>query len=178
CAPGEGGPFVEGGAIRWPDGRLPVNTHGGQLSEAFIHGYNNLTEAVRQVRGTSSCQVAGAEGVFVAAAASDPYGALLLCRGADARDASAPPAGARHARVLGRVPAPRAAHPALRALCSGALRATSRVSLVRLAALRLVHRGWSRPRVQLDRRPSPHPAGVRSAPAVRGGPSPARRGTV
>ena len=80
CAPGEGGPFVEGGAIRWPDGRLPVNTHGGQLSEAFIHGYNNLTEAVRQVRGTSSCQVAGAEVVFVAAAASDPHGALLLCR--------------------------------------------------------------------------------------------------
>jgi acetyl-CoA acetyltransferase len=80
CALGEGGPFVAGGAIRWPDGRLPVNTHGGQLSEAFIHGYNNLTEAVRQVRGTSSCQVAGAEVVFVAAAASDPYGALLLSR--------------------------------------------------------------------------------------------------
>ena len=80
CAPGEGGPFVEDGAIRWPAGRLPVNTHGGQLSEAFIHGYNNLTEAVRQVRGTSSCQVADAEVVFVAAASSDPYGALLLSR--------------------------------------------------------------------------------------------------
>jgi acetyl-CoA acetyltransferase len=80
CAPGEGGPFVEDGAIRWPAGRLPVNTHGGQLSEAFIHGYNNLTEAVRQVRGTSSCQVTDAEVVFVAAASSDPYGALLLSR--------------------------------------------------------------------------------------------------
>jgi acetyl-CoA acetyltransferase len=80
CAPGEGGPFVAGGAIRWPDGRLPVNTNGGQLSEAFIHGYNNLLEAVRQVRGTSTSQVRDAELVFAAAAASDPSGALLLCR--------------------------------------------------------------------------------------------------
>ena len=80
CAPGEGGPFVEDGAIRWPDGRLPVNTHGGQLSEAFIHGFNNLTEAVRQLRGESTCQVPDAEIVFVAAAASDPSGALLLAR--------------------------------------------------------------------------------------------------
>jgi acetyl-CoA acetyltransferase len=80
CQSGEGGPFAASGAIRWPDGRLPVNTHGGQLSEAFIHGYNNLTEAVRQVRGTSTCQVPDAELVFVAAASSDPYGALLLGR--------------------------------------------------------------------------------------------------
>ena len=80
CAPGEGGPFVASGAIRWPGGRLPVNTHGGQLSEAFVHGYNNLTEAVRQVRGTSTCQAPDAALVFVAAAASDPYGAVLLGR--------------------------------------------------------------------------------------------------
>jgi len=80
CAPGEGGPFAAGGAIQWPDGRLPVNTHGGQLSEAFIHGFNNLTEAVRQLRGTSTCQVPDAELVLVAAASSDPYGALLLRR--------------------------------------------------------------------------------------------------
>jgi acetyl-CoA acetyltransferase len=80
CPPGEGGRFVEDGAIRWPDGRLPVNTHGGQLSEAFVHGFNNLLEAVRQLRGISSCQVPDAEVVFVAAAASDPYGALLLRR--------------------------------------------------------------------------------------------------
>src|SRR5262249_15068003 len=80
CTPGEGGAFVADGAIRWPDGRLPVNTHGGQLSEAFIHGFTNLNEAVRQLRGTSTCQVADAEVAFVAAAASDPSGALLLGR--------------------------------------------------------------------------------------------------
>ncbi len=80
CAVGESGGFVEGGAIRGPHGRLPVNTHGGQLSEAFIHGFNNWNEAVRQIRGTSTCQVPDAELVLVAAASSDPYGAVLLAR--------------------------------------------------------------------------------------------------
>jgi acetyl-CoA acetyltransferase len=78
CGEGESGGFVEGGALRAPHGRLPVNTHGGQLSEAFIHGFNNWNEAVRQLRGTSTCQVPDAEIVFVAAASSDPYGAVLL----------------------------------------------------------------------------------------------------
>ncbi|HYC21556.1 MAG TPA: lipid-transfer protein, partial [Candidatus Bathyarchaeia archaeon] len=44
---GEGGPFVENGGLAWPDGRLVCNTNGGQLSEAFIHGFNNTIEAVR-----------------------------------------------------------------------------------------------------------------------------------
>jgi acetyl-CoA acetyltransferase len=78
CGEGEGGPFVEGGRLRGPAGDLPVNTHGGQLSEAFIHGFNNWNEAVRQLRGTSTCQVPDAALVLVAAASSDPYGAVLL----------------------------------------------------------------------------------------------------
>ncbi|MDQ1520184.1 MAG: 17-hydroxy-3-oxo-4-pregnene-20-carboxyl-CoA lyase [Actinomycetota bacterium] len=81
CAPGEGGPFIESGATRWPDGALPVNTHGGSNGEAFIHGVNHLPEAVRQVRGTSCNQVVGAEVAFVCGAISDPSGAVLL--GAD-----------------------------------------------------------------------------------------------
>jgi acetyl-CoA acetyltransferase len=81
CGEGESGAFVEGGRLRGPDGRLPVNTHGGQLSEAFIHGFNNWNEAVRQLRGTSTCQVPDAEVVLVAAASSDPYGAVLLANG-------------------------------------------------------------------------------------------------
>jgi acetyl-CoA acetyltransferase len=78
CAPGEGGPFIESGATRWPDGTLPVNTHGGSNAEAFIHGVNHRPEAVRQLRGTACNQVAGAEIAFVCGAISDPSGAVLL----------------------------------------------------------------------------------------------------
>jgi acetyl-CoA acetyltransferase len=78
CGRGEGGPFIEQGATRWPDGALPVNTHGGSNGEAFIHGVNHLPEAVRQVRGTAVSQVAGAELAFVCGAISDPSGAVLL----------------------------------------------------------------------------------------------------
>ncbi|MDQ1481125.1 MAG: hypothetical protein QOI44_1986 [Actinomycetota bacterium] len=78
CAVGEGGPLIETGATRWPDGVLPVNTHGGSNAEAFIHGVNHLPEAVRQLRGTACNQVAGAEIAFVCGAISDPSGAVLL----------------------------------------------------------------------------------------------------
>jgi acetyl-CoA acetyltransferase len=81
CAMGEGGPFIESGATRWPDGALPVNTHGGSNGEAFVHGANHLPEAVRQIRGHACNQVAGAELAFVCGAISDPSGAVLL--GAD-----------------------------------------------------------------------------------------------
>ena len=57
---GEGGPFVEGGGMRWDGGSLPVNTSGGHLSEAYLQGMNQLIESVRQVRGTSTAQVADA----------------------------------------------------------------------------------------------------------------------
>jgi acetyl-CoA acetyltransferase len=52
CGFGESGDFVKDGALR-ADGRLPTNTHGGQLSEAYIHGVNGIVEAVKLVRGTS-----------------------------------------------------------------------------------------------------------------------------
>ena len=81
CERGEGGPFIESGATRWPDGALPVNTHGGSNGEAFIHGVNHLPEAVRQLRGTACNQVVGAQLAFVCGAVSDPSGAVLL--GAD-----------------------------------------------------------------------------------------------
>jgi acetyl-CoA acetyltransferase len=65
CAPGESGEFVASGAIRWPDGKMPINTSGGQLSEAYVHGMNLLIEGVRQLRGQSTAQVAGAKTCLV-----------------------------------------------------------------------------------------------------------------
>jgi len=80
CDRGEGGAFVENGGLAWPDGRLVCNTNGGQLSEAFIHGFNNTVEAVRQIRGTSTTQVDDCELAFIAGGNTDPTGAALLCR--------------------------------------------------------------------------------------------------
>jgi acetyl-CoA acetyltransferase len=80
CKRGEGGPFVEDGGIEWPDGRLPVNTHGGSLSEAYIHGMNHVLEGVRQMRGTSTCQVPGAERALVTGGPDVPTSALVLRR--------------------------------------------------------------------------------------------------
>jgi acetyl-CoA acetyltransferase len=80
CPRGEGGPFVQDGGLAWPDGRLVCNTNGGQLSEAFIHGFNNTLEAVRQIRGTSTAQVDGCRLAFVAGGNTDPTGAVILAR--------------------------------------------------------------------------------------------------
>ena len=72
--------MIESGATAWPDGALPVNTHGGSNGEAFIHGVNHIPEAVRQIRGTSTSQVDGAEIALVTGAITDPSGAVLLGR--------------------------------------------------------------------------------------------------
>lgn len=79
CGPGEAGAFVANGGIG-PGGLLPVNTSGGSLSEVYLHGINLVTEAVRQLRGTATTQIAGAENCLVTTCDSTPNGALLLRR--------------------------------------------------------------------------------------------------
>jgi acetyl-CoA acetyltransferase len=73
CGPGEAKDFIKEGNLDI-DGALPTNTHGGLLGEGYIHGVNNILEAVRQLRGTAVNQVPDAEHVLVAAGRS---GAIL-----------------------------------------------------------------------------------------------------
>ena len=70
--------FVLDGAFK-PDGRLPTNTHGGQLSEAYIHGVNGVVEAARLVRGTSVNQPPkDVKNVLVTSGVGVPTGGALL----------------------------------------------------------------------------------------------------
>lgn len=71
----------EGQAWRWllengvgPTSRLPINTNGGHLSEAYVHFFNMLEEGVRQCRGTSTGQVADVRNVLCC---SGPTAVLL-----------------------------------------------------------------------------------------------------
>lgn len=85
CEKGEGGAFVESGAIRYSPqrraGTIPVNTHGGQLSEAYIIGMTHIVEGVEQMRGTAINQVADAELALVTGGpASLPVSGLILGR--------------------------------------------------------------------------------------------------
>ncbi|MCX5387666.1 lipid-transfer protein [Streptomyces sp. NBC_00083] len=73
CGPGEGADFVAADAV-------PLNTHGGQLGEAYLHGMNGIAEGVRQIRGTSVNQIPGAAHVLVTAGTGVPTSGLVLGR--------------------------------------------------------------------------------------------------
>jgi acetyl-CoA acetyltransferase len=61
-------------------GELPINTSGGLLGEAYIHGMNGITEVVRQIRGASCNQVAGVEHALVTAGTGVPTSGLILSK--------------------------------------------------------------------------------------------------
>jgi acetyl-CoA acetyltransferase len=71
CGKGEAADFVAGE-------RLPLNTHGGQLGEAYLHGMNGIAEAVRQLRGTAVNQIPGARRTLVTAGTGVPTSGLVL----------------------------------------------------------------------------------------------------
>ena len=77
CEPGEAKDYVKDGALG-VGGRLPSNTHGGQLSESYIHGINGVNEGVRLVRGTSVNQPKKNDHVLVTAGVGVPTSAMVL----------------------------------------------------------------------------------------------------
>jgi acetyl-CoA acetyltransferase len=77
CGRGEAKDFIADGNIELGGG-LPVNTHGGQLGEAYLHGMNGIAEGVRQVRGTSVNQVPDVEHVVVTSGTGVPTSGLIL----------------------------------------------------------------------------------------------------
>ena len=77
CEFGEGKDFIKDGGLE-VGGRLPTNTHGGQLSEAYIHGINGVNEGVRLIRGTSVNQPEKNDCVLVTAGVGVPTSAMIL----------------------------------------------------------------------------------------------------
>jgi len=77
CGKGEAPDFVKDGNIEI-GGRLPVNTHGGQLGEAYLHGMNGIAEGVRQIRGTAVNQLDNLNTVLVTGGTGIPTSGLIL----------------------------------------------------------------------------------------------------
>jgi acetyl-CoA acetyltransferase len=78
CEPDAVEKFVSDGNLT-RGGRLPLNTSGGNLAEAYIHGFQLMVEAARQVRGTSTFQIDDVElSLYAAGPGTPPSSAVLL----------------------------------------------------------------------------------------------------
>lgn len=81
CGLGEAKDWIDEGRTIALDGAVPVNPHGGQLSEGRTHGFGFIHEAVVQLRNEGGeRQVAGAETAVVTTGGGTPSGVLLLRR--------------------------------------------------------------------------------------------------
>jgi acetyl-CoA acetyltransferase len=79
CKPEEVMEFVTFENITAPKGKLPINTSGGNIAECYMHGLELVTEAVRQCRGTSTCQKPNAKiSLVVSGPMVAPVSDLLL----------------------------------------------------------------------------------------------------
>lgn len=80
CAPEEVESFCTFENLSAPSGKFPLNTSGGNLADCYMHGFELITESVRQIRGNSTAQVPGAEIAFVAGGpVTAPVSSLILC---------------------------------------------------------------------------------------------------
>jgi acetyl-CoA acetyltransferase len=80
CPRGQGFAFADEGHTS-PGGSLPVNTHGGHLSYAYLPGVVHVAEAVRQIRGVrGAAQVAGAEVALVSALGGNDHASLVITK--------------------------------------------------------------------------------------------------
>ena len=77
CKRGEAKDFIAEGGMRL-DGKMPINTGGGGLSEVYLHGYNMIGEAVKQVRGIAVNQIRNVDCAFASSSDGVPTGALIL----------------------------------------------------------------------------------------------------
>jgi acetyl-CoA acetyltransferase/uncharacterized OB-fold protein len=81
CGIGEANDWLDGGKRIALDGDVPVNPHGGQLSEGRTHGYGFIYEAVTQLRGEAGDrQVQDAMTAVVTSGGGTPSGVMLLRR--------------------------------------------------------------------------------------------------
>ncbi|MEP7205655.1 MAG: hypothetical protein ABI920_01855 [Casimicrobiaceae bacterium] len=78
CKPGAAADFIMDGNLAWQTGALPCNTAGGLLSEGYLQGLNLVLEGVRQMRGTSTAQVADAETCLVTSGGAQAHKSALI----------------------------------------------------------------------------------------------------
>ena len=65
CGLGEAKDYIADGHMEL-DGKTPLSPNGGLVGEGYVHGMNNITEGVRQIRGTAANQIKNAETAFLA----------------------------------------------------------------------------------------------------------------